>query len=85
MRRQDDAHDRVGAAGERALDRLRDPRLPVLHADVDRSAQLLLEGGALRLGHVVERRAAADPPIALGELLDGARREIGLPSRMSAR
>ena len=75
VRRQDDADDRLGAAGERPLDGLGDARPPVLHPDEDGRAQLALERGPLGLGRVVERRAPADPPVALGQLLDRAWRD----------
>src|SRR5581483_1030613 len=71
VRREHDADDRLGAVGEGRLDRLGDPRLPVLHADEDRHSELALERGALALGDLVERRAPADPAVALLQLLDG--------------
>ena len=70
VRRQHDADDRLGAGGERLLDGLGDARPPVLHPDEDGRAQLALERSPLRLGRVVERRAPADPPVTLGQLLD---------------
>ncbi len=70
VRREHEADDRVGAALDRAVDGLGDPRRPVLHARVDREAELALQPCARPLGHVVERRAPADPPVALRELLD---------------
>ena len=75
VRREDEADDRVRAARERLLGRLRDSRAPVLHADVDGQTKLPLERRAGRLRHVVERRAPADPPVALGQLLDGLVRD----------
>jgi hypothetical protein len=36
VRREHEADERVGPAGKRLLDRLGDPRPPVLHADEDR-------------------------------------------------
>ena len=71
VRSENEPHDRVGATLDGPVDRLGDPRRPVLHARVDREAELALEARARPLGHVVERRAAADPPVALGQLLDG--------------
>ena len=43
------------AVGERLLDRLRDPRAPVLHPHVDGQAELSLEALALALGDRLER------------------------------
>ena len=41
--------------------------------DVDGEPELALERGALRLGDLVQRRAPADAPVALDELLDRLR------------
>src|SRR5262245_16395494 len=69
VRREDEPDDQVGAALDGAVDRLGDSRRPVLHARVDGEANLALEPPARRLGDLVEGRAA-NPPVALGELLD---------------
>ena len=60
MRRQHEADDRLSATGQRFLDRVRDARLPVLHAHEHRHAELGFERSPLALRHLVERRA---PPI----------------------
>ena len=70
VRRQHDADQARRIAGERPVHRLHDPRPPVLHADEDRDPELALQRRALRLGDLVERRATADPPVALGQLGD---------------
>ena len=57
----------------------RDPRPPVLHADVDRHGELALERGALRLRDLVQRRATADAPVALGQLATACS-ETGRPA-----
>src|SRR5204863_2177214 len=43
---------------------------PVLHANEDWQPELALQAGALGLRDLVERRAAADSPVALAQLLD---------------
>ena len=65
--------DALGAVGERCVDRVRDPGVPVLHAHEHGEARLLLESGTLSLGDLVERRAPADAAIALGQRLDRLR------------
>jgi hypothetical protein len=70
VRREHDADDPRRAARQSRLDRLRDPRLPVLHADEDRHVEFPLQRGPLCLGHAVERRAPADAPVAFGQLRD---------------
>src|SRR5436190_21432483 len=65
VRREHQADEGVGSAGERRLDRLRDPGEPVLHADEDRQPKLALEPRTLCLGDLVERRASTDPAVAL--------------------
>src|SRR2546426_9758730 len=68
----------LGSARERRLDRLGDPRPPVLHARVDRQPELALEPGALSFGYFVKRGAAADAAVALAEPVDRLLRD-GLP------
>src|SRR5580765_144749 len=75
MRREDQADDLVGAAVDGSIDGLGDSRRPVLHPGIDGKAELALEARARPLGHIVERRPAADPPVALGQLLDGLVRD----------
>ena len=70
VRCEHEPDEHLGSALECRLDRLGDSRPPVLHADEDRRPELLLERSALRLGDLVERRAAADPAVALGQLVD---------------
>ena len=65
--------DALRAVGQGRVDRVGDPGVPVLHAHEDREAGLDLERGALGLGDLVERRAAADAPVALGQLGHGLR------------
>ena len=43
----------------------------MLHPEVHGDPELPLERGPLPLGDLVERRAAADAPVALGQLLHG--------------
>ncbi len=71
VRRQHEADDRLRAAGQRLLDRVRDPRLPVLHPHEHGHAELGFQRRPLALGDLVERRAPSDPAVALGQLLDG--------------
>ena len=80
VRREDEPDDRVGAARDGQVDCLGDPRRPVLHAGVDREAELPLEPRARPLGHVVERRASADPPVALASAPRPPRRTPAGPS-----
>ena len=70
MRGEHEPDERLGSALERGLDRVGDSRPPVLHADEDRRPELAFERGALALRDLVERRAPADPAIALGQLID---------------
>src|SRR5829696_3347396 len=71
VRREHEPKHPRRASLDGAVGRLRDPRPPVLHAQVDGNPELPLQRGPLALGDLVERRAAADAPVALGQLLDG--------------
>ena len=70
MRREHQSDDPRRSTRQRRLDCLGDPRLPVLHPDEDRNAELPLQSRPLSLGEIVQRRAPADPSVALGQVLD---------------
>ena len=75
VRRQHEPDEPVGTVSERALDGLRDPRVPMLHAHVNGQAGRLLQAGPLRLRDPVQRRGAADAAVALDQLVHGLLRE----------
>ena len=77
VRREHEPDEHVGAARERRLGRLDDPRRPVLHARQDGDAELDLERRARGLGDRVQRRAVLDPepPVALDEIGEVLRRD----------
>jgi hypothetical protein len=54
VRGEDEAHDPLRAGLDGVVGRLGDARRPVLHADVDRGVELVLERGALALGDLVQ-------------------------------
>ena len=74
VRREHEADDRRRAGLERLLDRVGDPRRPVLHPREHGDAELALERGARRLRDRVQRRVLdAEPPVPLDELREALR------------
>jgi hypothetical protein len=75
VRREDEPRQPLGAARERALDGLRDPRLPVAHPREDGQPELALERRARLIRDRVQRRGLVDPepPVALDEVLEQLR------------
>src|SRR5918995_1683947 len=71
VRREHQAEHSRCAPFDGAIGGFPDPWPPVLHAEVDGNPELQLERGPLPLGYFVERRTAADAPVALGQLLYG--------------
>ena len=65
VRREHEADECARAGGERRSDGVRDARRPVLHAGVDRQAELGLERGPRRLGDRVQRVRVLDPEAAV--------------------
>ena len=77
VRREDKTDDLVRASGERGVDRVRDPRRPVLHPRADGHPELALERGARLLGDRVERGRVLDPqpPVPLDKVGEVLRRD----------
>ena len=77
MRREHEPDHLLGARRNGRVDRIRDPRRPVLHPREDRQAELGLERFPRLLGDRVERRGVldAEPPVALDEIGETLRRD----------